>query len=250
MKKLFFLLIMLAAVSAYSQTANLSMVNTVRPKKGQKMAFEASWKTHVAKFHKADNRTTVYEIMSGDHAGSFHIVNGPKSFAYLDSPRADANDHNLDLDKTFFPMLEEKSSNSTYRFMDTLSYRSDVQAEKFFVTVRHIKPSLEGDYRQELAKGVKVLKDATGKFFENLSYGTFEQLWDGSDPIVVNIRNLKDGFKSLDMAFYGPAGPSFREAYIKAYGTADWDKRTKLLEDAVVSNEQYIMRLRKDLSSQ
>ena len=250
MKKLFLLLIMLATVSAYSQTANLSTVNTVRPKKGQKMAFEASWKTHVAKFHKADNKLTVYEILSGTHTGSYHLVNGSRSFADFDKERADATVHSQDLDKTFFPLLEDKSSNETYRFMDSLSFRADVQAEKYLVTVRHIKPSLEGDYRRELARGTKLLAKTTGKFFENLSYSVWEQLWDGSDPVVTNIRNLKDGFQSLDMDFYGPTGPSFRDEYVKAYGTAEWDKRTKLLEEAIVSNEVYIMKQRKDLSSQ
>lgn len=250
MKKMILMLLSVLTVAAYSQNTNLSTVNTVRPKKGQKMAFEASWKQHLAKFHKADNKQAVYEILSGTHSGSFHLVNGQRSYADLDKDRADANAHNLDLDKTFFPLLEEQSMNATYRFMDSLSFRTDVQAEKFVVTVRHIKPSLEGDYRKELAKGAKVLDKASGKFFENLSFAVFEQLWDGSDPVVVNIRNLKDGFQSLDMEFYGPIGDSFKDAYIKAHGTADWDKRVKLLEEAVVSNEQYIMKLRKDLSSQ
>lgn len=214
------------------------------------MAWEASWKQHLAKFHKSDNKQAVYEILSGTHAGSFHLVNGQRSFADMDKERPDANAHNLDLDKTFFPLLEEQSMNATYRFMDSLSFRTDVQAEKFVVTVRHIKPSLESDYRKELARGVKVLDKTSGKFFENFSFAIFEQLWDGSDPVVVNIRNLKDGFQSLDMSFYGPIGDSFKDEYIKAYGTADWDKRTKLIEEAVVSNEQYIMKLRKDLSSQ
>jgi len=44
--------------------------------------------------------------------------------------------------------------------------------------------------------------------------------------------------------------PTFKDEYIKAYGTADWDKRVKLMDDAVVKHEQYIMKYRKDLSSQ
>ena len=45
-------------------------------------------------------------------------------------------------------------------------------------------------------------------------------------------------------------GPSFREMYEKAYGGTAWDDRVKLLDGAVVKTEQYIMKLRKDLSSQ
>ena len=45
-------------------------------------------------------------------------------------------------------------------------------------------------------------------------------------------------------------GTSFKDAYIKAWGTLDWDKRQKTLDDAVDSRDTYIMKLRKDLSSQ
>ena len=116
--------------------------------------------------------------------------------------------------------------------------------------MRYIKLSLEADYRKESARGVKVINKLTGKFWENLGVAVFEQIWDGSDPVVVNIRNLKDGFQSLETDFYGSLGTSFRDEYVKQFGTADWDKRVKLMEDAVVKNETYIMKLRKDLSSQ
>jgi hypothetical protein len=135
--------------------------------------------------------------------------------------------------------------------VDSLSLHSDVQAEKFVVNVRHIKLSLESDYRNELARGVKVLGNLKGAFWDNLSLNVFEQLWDGSEPVVVTIRNLKDGFKSLETDYYGVLPPTaFKDEYTKEYGAADWDKRVKLLEDAVVKHEQYIMKFRKDLSSQ
>jgi hypothetical protein len=77
-------------------------------------------------------------------------------------------------------------------------------------------------------------------------------LWDGSNQVTVIIRNLKNGFKDLEppSSPVPPASPTFREAYEKAYGGAAWDDRVKLLDGAVVKSEQYIMRWRKDLSSQ
>ena len=247
-----FLLLSLITMAAYSQKTDLSTVNTVKPKKGQKMAFEAAYKVHVAKFHKTEDKLNVYEIISGDNSGYYHLVNGGRSYADLDKERADAAVHNQDLDKSFFPMLDD-TKNGIYRWMDSLSFHADIQAEKFVVTVRHIKPSLEGDYRKEIMRSVMILGKLKGAFWDKLSYNVFEQLWDGTDPIVVNIRNLKDGFASLETDFYGAAKPgdiTFKDEYVKAYGTADWDKRVKLLEDAVVKSEQYIMKLRKDLSSQ
>lgn len=252
MKKILVLLLMGTTLAAYSQKTDLSTVNTVKPKNGQKMAFEAAYKVHIAKFHTATEKLSVYEIISGPHSGSYHLVNGGRSFADMDKERADATAHSMDLDKTFFPYLEE-TMNGTYRFMDSLSINPEQGGEKCIVNARTIKSSTEGDYRAELARSAKIASKMKGGFWDHLSVNVFEQIWDGSEPVVVNVRNLKDGFKSLETDYYGaakPGDPSFKDEYIKAYGTLDWDKRVKLLDDAVVKNEQYIMKLRKDLSSQ
>jgi len=252
MRRIFLLLLMVITLAAYSQKTSLTTVNTVRPKKGDKMAFEAAYKQHIAKFHKSQEKLNVYEVLSGPYQGCYHLVNSGQSYEGLDKDRSDATAHDMDLDKTFFPLLDE-TMNGTYRFMDSLSIHPDVQAEKFVVNVRHIKPSLEADYRAESARGAKVFAKVKGGFSDNLSVNVFEQLWDGNDPTVVSIRNLKDGFKSLETDFYGAmaaGAPTFKDEYIKAYGTADWDKRVKLMDDAVVKHEQYIMKFRKDLSSQ
>jgi hypothetical protein len=249
MKRFLLLLLIVSTIAAYAQPTKLITVNTVKPKLGQKMAFEAAFKVHISKFHKIDQKLSVWEVISGNYNGYYHLVNGGRTFADLDKDRPDATAHYLDLDKTFFPFLEE-TRNGTFRAMDSLSVHSDIEADKAIVNLRYIKLSLEGDYRQELARGIKVIKNLKGKFWENLSLNVFEQLWDGSDPVVVTIRNLKDGFQSLETDFYGATGTSFMDEYVKQFGTAAWDKRVKLLEEAILKNEQYIMKLRKDLSSQ
>lgn len=257
MKKILLLLLIVTTLAAYSQTTapvnDLSTVNTVKPKLGQKMAFEAAYKVHIAKFHKGDEKIRTYEILSGEYMGNYHLVNGERSFADMDKERPDAAAHNLDLDKNFFPLLED-TRNGTYRFIDSLSIRPEVVAENFIVTVNHLKPGLNAnDYRRELSRNVNIIKTLKGGFFENLSTAFFEQLWDGTDQVTVSIRRLKDGFKSLDPGYFAPAptgSPNFRQEYTTQYGGTAWDDRVKLLEGAVVKTEQYIMRLRKDLSSQ
>ncbi len=257
MKRILILLLMVTTLAAYSQTTaptNLqSTVNTVKPKLGQKMAFEAAYKVHTAKFHKADEKISVYEILSGDNAGFYHLVNSGRSYADMDKERSDAVVHSLDLDKSFFPLLED-TKNGTYRFIDTLSLKPEVEANSFVVSVNHLKQGLNiGDYRRELSRAVKTFKKLKGSFFENLSYSFFEQLWDGSDQVTVSIRNLKDGFKSLEPGYLvmpATGSPNFRDEYTKEYGGTAWDDRVKLLEGAVVKTEQYIMKLRKDLGSQ
>jgi hypothetical protein len=253
MKRFFFLLVMTITISAHSQKTDLATVNTVKPKKGQKMAFEAAYKVHIAKFHSAEEKLSVYEILTGPYAGYYHLVNSGRSFSDFDKERGDANAHNVDLDKTFFPYLEE-TINGTYRLIDSLSYTPYVSAEKFVVTVNHLKQGLDmNDYRRELARAIKINKTSKSPFFASLSTAFYEQLWDGSDQATVSIRSLKDGFKTLEQGFFpsAPEGsPGFRELYTKEYGSDAWDERVKFLEGVVVKTEQYIMKLRKDLSSQ
>jgi hypothetical protein len=252
MKKLFLLVLIASTLSTYAQNKNLTTVNTVKPKKGQKMAFEAAYKQHVAKFHTTADGMEVYEILSGPYQGSYHIAGGYKAFEDFDKERPDAVAHSTDLDKTFFPYLEE-TMNATYRFIDSLSLRPEVQADKYVVTVRHLKQGMEqNDLRREMSRNVQVLKNMKTGFFNNLSFAMFDQIWDGSDQTWVEIRNLKDGFKSLETDFYGknpPGTPSFRDEYAKLYGHAAWDTRAKLMEDGNAKVDVYIMKLRKDLSS-
>jgi hypothetical protein len=254
MKKILVLMLMVITMAAYSQKNTLTTVNTVKPKSGQKMAFEAAYKQHVTKFHTSSSKINVYEILSGPYQGYYHLVESGQSYADFDTQRADANAHNLDLDKTFFPLLEE-TMNANYVWIDSLGIHPNATAESFVVTINHLKQGLDmGDYRRELSRAVKIRNGAKTPFWENFSASYYEQLWDGSDQITVNVRALKDGFKSLEQGYYPPAPKdyplfSFHDEYAKLHGHGAWDERVKLLEDAVVKTEQYIMKLRKDLSS-
>ena len=251
--KQFLLLVFLAStLASYAQKTDLLTVNTVKPKMGQKMAFEAAYKAHTAKFHKTSENVNVYEIMSGPNAGSYHIVMGGRSFADFDKERPDAAAHSQDLDKSFFPYFEE-TSNATYRYYDSLSFQPDPKAEKFVVTVRYMKQGVNmADYRKESSRNIKVAKLMKGGFWSNLSNTYYEKIWAGTSPVQITIRALKDGFKSLEPDYYGaaPTGvPSFRDEYAKLFGHGDWDTRVKLLDTATERTEVYIMKLRKDLSS-
>lgn len=250
MKQLLSLLFLAFAISAFSQT-NIVTVNTVKPKNGSKMAWEAAYKTHISKFHKADEKISTWEIISGKWNGYYHLVNGGRTMASFDSERADATAHSVDLDKTFFPMLEV-TINGNYRLVDSLSMRSDIQADRCLVNIRHIKSEMMSDYLKETARGNAIAGKLKGKFWDKLSVNTYVLMWSGSDPTIVSVRNLPDGFAALEADFYGKdaIGTSFKDEYVRLYGTLDWDKRVKLMDDAVASRDTYIMKLRKDLSSQ
>ena len=96
MKRSLLLLLIVAPTGVYSQKPDLATVNSVLPKKGQKMAFEAAYKQHIAKFHKSEEKMNVYEVVSGPYIGHYHLVNSGRSFADFDKARSDAAAHSLD----------------------------------------------------------------------------------------------------------------------------------------------------------
>lgn len=254
MKKTFFLLLFIApAFFSNGQGKTLYTVNFVKPKPVQKSAFEASWKTHLAKFHKTDDKRMVYEVLSGPYSGTYHIVEGPFAYADMDKEKAKAKEHGLDLEKTFFPMLENNSMNGTYRWDDTASFNGKVKADKFLVTVTHVKYGQINETIRESRRSslIQAKISPTSPFSSNV----YTQIWSGSNPIRVSIRNLKDGYKELETDYYGPnPNPpnAFKDAYIKDYGQEAWDTRSKLLDNNanVEKREVFIMKFRKDLSSE
>lgn len=256
MKKTFFLwLCIAAAFLASGQGKTLYEVNFVKPKAGMRSTFETNWKAHLAKFHKTDDKRTVYEVLSGPHSGEYHIVEGPIAYADMDTERPNAKEHGMELEKTFSPYLEPNSRNATYRWDDTASFNGKVTADKFLVTVTHVKLNMITETIREGRRGslVNAKISPTSRFSVNV----YSQIWSGSGPVRVSIRNLKDGFKELETDYYGPnplanQPNAFRDAYIKDYGYDAWDARQKVLDKNanVESREVYIMKLRKDLSSE
>ncbi len=131
-------------------------------------------------------------------------------------------------------------------FRDTLSYNMNVQADKFLATVTHVKPGKMSDYLQEVKRAVNT------NMKRNVPWGasTYVQNFTGSDPVVVNIRTLKDGWKELETNYFNRPQNEMRDVYVKEYGQAMWDKRTStFLTDNTNSSETYLLKHRKDLSS-
>ncbi len=253
MKKTFFLwLFIAAAFVANSQGKTLYTVNFVKPKAEMKSAFEAAWKMHLAKFHKTDDKRMVYEVLSGPHIGTYHIVEGPFAYADMDKEKSNAKEHRLDLEKTILK-LEDNSMNATYRWDDTASFNGKVKADKFLVTVTHVKYA---QIQETIREGRRTsLIQAKLNPNSQFSYNLYTQVLAGSDPVRLQIRNLKDGFKELETDYYGPnPNPpnAFKDAYIKDYGQEAWDARSKLLDNNanVVSRDVFITKFRKDLSSE
>lgn len=142
---------------------------------------------------------------------------------------------------------------------DSPSLNGKVDAEKFLVTINHIKFGMQNETLREAKRGslifakINQANNAPLRFSGNY----YVQIWAGSDPVHVSIRNLKDGFKELENNYYGPnpmanQPNAFRDSYIKEYGYDAWDVRQKVVDNNanIASREVFIMKFRKDLSSE
>lgn len=246
MKKTFFLwLFIVAAIIANGQGSTLYRVNMVKPKAGMRTSFETYWKAHLDKFHKTADKRNVYEVTSGHSNGSYVIVEGPISYADMDKTLPNAKEHGLDLDASFSPKLEPGSENMIVRWADTLSYNGDAKADKFVVSVIVLKDGKLAEYMTEIRRGVLINTKLKAPF----SYNTMIKQFAGSSPTIIQIRNLKEGYKELESNYYNLPQDGFKNAYIQEYGQEAWDKRMKLFVDDVVSREQHFEKYRADLSS-
>ena len=246
MKKTFLLWLYVAvALLAKSQGNTLYQVDIVRPKPGMKSAFEPSWKLHLDKFHKTTDKRYVYEMTSGSNLGSYVILEGPFSYADMDKTLPNAKGHALDLEKNFSPKVEPGSQNFLTRFADTLSYNYNVNADKLLLTVTIIKDGKLGEYLTEIRRTVLISQKSKSPS----SYYNLIKQQSGSNPTIYTVRNLKEGFKEMELNYFNRPQDWFRDAYVKDYGQEAWDKRVKLLVDDVVSREQHFEIRRADLSS-
>jgi hypothetical protein len=247
MRKILFFLLFAGLGHSYAQTKSLVSVLTVTPKITEQQNFESAWIAHLKKFHQNDtsNRRNVYEILSGVRTGSYYIVDGRLSWGDMDVERSNDKEHDQDYSSTVSSTLESESGDVIYRWADTLSYNSNVQATKYLLTAYHIKTGKQDDVTDEIKRSIAVDK----KINSPVSFNGYIQTLAGSKPTVVIIRNLKDGFKEIDADYHKGLNDQFKAAYIEMFGQAQWTKRMTSIADLTDLTEQEMMKYRADLSS-
>ena len=244
MRKILVLLLTVATCTAYSQGKTIYSVSSVKPKIGMTTAFENAWKTHVSKFHNGDHKILVFEILSGDKGGYYQFVKGPMSYADMDIEKPDQSAHDMDYQKKVASTLSDETGIFYYQYLDSLTLNPGVMADKSVVTVNSIKTGKMGDYRDEVKKGVMVSRTLNSPFNNN----RYQLIGAGSNPVMVSVYNLKDGFKQLESDYFKNVA-IFRDNYITTYGFNNWEKRTDLLDDIVEKTEIFLRKRRGDLSS-
>ena len=247
MRKILFFLFVTGVVNSFAQTKSLVSVLMVTPKIGQEQNFESAWIAHLQKFHQADtsNHRAVFEIISGIRSGSYYLTNGGMSWADMDAERTNDKAHDLDYASTVSPAVGSQSGETIYRWADTLSYNTNVQATKYLLTAYHIKTGKQNDVTDEIKRSIAVDK----KINSPVSFNGYIQTLSGSEPVVIIIRSLKNGFAEIDQDYYKGLNDQFQAAYIQMYGQAQWAKRTTALADLTNLTEQELIKYRPDLSS-
>ncbi|WP_411274425.1 hypothetical protein [Daejeonella sp.] len=249
MKKLLFLMMIIPLGGVFSQTKTLYSVGMMQPKIGQTLAFESAWKTHLTKFHNGESKRQVYEIISGDNAGCYQLVEGPIGFADMDMESPDEKTHNLDIYTTISPKIAMEKLGNTYRWIDTLSRNySDLTASKFMQTNYYVKPGMMPDLMKEIRRGV-IINDEIKNPAISRAYVLTNA---GSKPVLVIRTALKEGFKQLEPGYLPSTTAAFKTAYINKYGQAEWDKMrgsTTAVYNHVNETETMLVKHRPDLSS-
>jgi hypothetical protein len=233
------------ALNSIGQGNTLYEVNVVKPKAGLRSAFEASWKLHLARYHKTTDKRNVYEVTSGPANGSYVIVEGPFTYADMDKTKPNTKEHGLDLERNFSPKLETGSQNFIASQADSLSHNANVRAEKILVTITMVKEEKMEEYLAE-ARRTTIIHD---KFSSPFSFATLVKQQAGSNTTIITLRLLKEGYKELEAGYYSYPPNILRDTYVQEYGKEAWDKRLKLMAEAEVSREQHFEVFRADLSS-
>jgi hypothetical protein len=187
----------------------------------------------------------VYEVQSGVRSGYYYLVEAPISYADLDNERPTDKAHDLDFLNTVTSKLEVDNGPEYYRYVDSLSYRNDVQANKFLFTFYQLKTGKQSDLVNEITRAVAVNKKNNAP----TSTSVYVKQLAGGAPVVVVISNLKDGYKQLETNYFPGNSDKFKSTYIQLYGQDIWDRRLELLGEISVSVESELVKFREDMSS-
>ena len=108
MKKLL-LLLMLLPFFAISQEKNVVVTVRVFPKLDKVQALEKALANHHQKYHTDAWKATVFSVISGPDAGTYHIAMGPLSWEDADN-RKPSTEHDMDWDNNVLPLVDHMTN--------------------------------------------------------------------------------------------------------------------------------------------
>jgi hypothetical protein len=207
MKKLIFLLLALPLIGLGQKQ---TVVSTSRyfPKADKVLEFEKGLTAHIAKYHSGDWKWRVYEIQTGEDAGGYMVVEGPKSWDEFDKRGNLGDEHTKDWNKNVAPYMSDKYSSVYSEYMEDLS---TVPLASFTdkISITHVfpKPGLSAMVEDVIKKLKKAWEAGTQTVavYKSVASGPFQ---------YTLVSRFKDGLKELEEGYRKP----FKERYEGANG--------------------------------
>jgi hypothetical protein len=240
MKRLFMLFFGLPLfVAAQQSNQNVISATRIFPRVDKMAEFEKTLAAHAQKYHSGTFKWRVFEIMSGDDYGGFHITEGPLSWEEIEKRGDLGGEHMVDWNKNVAPLLtnEAKHSYSVYQ-ADLSTVGLTDYSDWIAITRLYVNPGYAGELR-EWVMGLKkawVEGKSTVAVYANSSSGN-----NGFSLVT----RYKQGLKERAEGFR----PPFRDLYEKANGRDSWRSYNEALRTAVKEGTSELMRFRADLSS-
>lgn len=142
MKKLFFFLLAIPIIG-FSQKQTVVSTSRYFPKADKVLEFEKGLKAHIAKYHSGEWKWRVYEIQTGEDAGGYHVVEGPKTWDEFDKRGNLGDEHTKDWNKSVALYISDKYSSTYSEYMEDLSTVQLVSyTDKIAITHVFPKPGL------------------------------------------------------------------------------------------------------------
>ena len=238
MKKLLFLLLALPLIG-FGQKQTVVSTSRYFPKADKVLEFEKGLAAHIAKYHSGDWKWRVYEIQTGEDAGGFMVVEGPKSWDEFDKRGNLGDEHIKDWNKNVAPYMTDKYSSVYSEYMEDLS---TVPLASFTdkISITHVfpKPGLSAMV-EDVIKKIKKAWEAgtqTVAVYKSVASGPFQ---------YTLVSRFKDGLKELEEGYRKP----FKERYEAANGEGTLETNSSKITEATDHVWSELLFYRPDLSA-
>jgi len=202
MKKLFFFLLALPLIG-FGQKQTVVSTSRYFPKADKVLEFEKGLAAHIAKYHSGDWKWRVYEIQTGEDAGGYMVVEGPKSRDECDNRSKLRDEHTKDWNKNVAAYMSDKYSSVYSEYMEDLSTVPLISfTDKIAITHVFPKPGLS-QMVEDVIKKIKKAWEAgtqTVAVYKSVVSGPFQ---------YTLVTRFKDGLKELEEGYRKP----FKERY-------------------------------------
>ncbi|MEO8862205.1 MAG: hypothetical protein ABI261_02445 [Ginsengibacter sp.] len=238
MKKLLLFLFVLPLLSFGQKQV---VVNSSRyfPKADKVLEFEKGLTAHIAKYHSGEWKWRVYEIQTGEDAGGYQVVEGPKTWDEFDKRGNLGDEHTKDWNKNVAPYLTNKYSSTFSEYMEELStIQLTTYTDKISITHVFPKPGLSYMV-EDVLKKIKKGWEAGAQ-----TVAVYKSVASGPTQYALVYR-LKDGLKEFTEGYRKP----FKERYEGANGEGTTETYLSKINESTDHSWSELLFYRPDLSA-